>query len=121
MLDRLATLAHRLRIVVETLLHGFEDMLVLPSLNTPLGVLRTLSLEWAVPARRRPIVAQSPAVLLVRVTIGQLLARRTTIDILRRQIGEVLLAVATVRLRARCHRLRQRHRNIGLLTCQNLG
>src|ERR1700730_17856762 len=36
-------------------------------------------------------------------------------------LDEVLLAEAAIRLRARCHWLRQRHRNVGLLACQNLG
>ena len=31
MLSRLAPLAHRLRILIETLLHGFENVLMLPS------------------------------------------------------------------------------------------
>ena len=58
-----------------------------PSLNAPLVCLRTLRLERAVPTRGRPIMAQRPAVLLVRITIGQLLARRTAIHILDRQIA----------------------------------
>ena len=66
-------------------------------------------------------MAQRPAALLVRITIRQLLARWAAVDILRRQIGEVLLAEAAICLRARGHRLRQRHCNIGLLACQDLG
>src|SRR5260370_16565308 len=71
--------------------------------------------------KSRRLMAQRLAVLLVRITIGQLLARRAAVDILRRQIDEVLLAEAAIRLRARCHWLRQRHRDVGLLACQNLG
>jgi hypothetical protein len=37
----------------------------------------------------------------------------------RRQIGTVLLAEAAICLRARGHRLWQRHRDISLLACQN--
>src|SRR5437660_4591832 len=55
------------------------------------------------------------------ITIGQLLARRAAIDILSRQISEILLAETAIRLRARCHRLRQRHRNVSLRAGQNLG
>ena len=66
-------------------------------------------------------MAQRPAALLVRITIGQLLARWAAIDIFRRQIDEVLLAKAAIRLRARCHRFRQRHRNARLRAGQNLG
>src|SRR6516164_283808 len=52
--------------------------------------------------------------------IGQLLPRWTAIGILCRQIDEVLLAEAAICLRARGHRLRQRHCNVSLLTGQNL-
>ena len=45
MLDRLAALAHRLRVLIETLLHGFEHVLVLPSRNASLGRRRALRLE----------------------------------------------------------------------------
>ena len=89
MLGRLAAQAHCLRVLIETLLHGFEHVLMLPSRDAPLGSLRTLRLERAVRARRRPITAQRLAVLLVRITIGQLLAGRTAIDILRRQVDEL--------------------------------
>src|SRR5262249_632486 len=88
MLDRLATLAHRLRIGIETLLHGFEHVLMFPSFDAPRGFLRTLRLERTVAARPCPVIAQRPAVLLVCVTIGQLLAGRTAIDILRPPIDE---------------------------------
>src|SRR6202040_1153652 len=121
MLDRLAALAHRLRLLIETLLHGFEHVLVFPSRDAPLRSLRTLRFERAARACRRPIAVQRLAVLLVCITIGQLLARRAAIDILRQQIDEVLFAEAAIRLRARCHRLRQRHRNVSLLACQDLG
>src|SRR5262249_22271057 len=43
------------------------------------------------------------------------------IDIFRWQIDEVLLAEAALRFRPRSHRLWQRHRNVSLLACQNLG
>src|SRR5262249_53108236 len=115
MLDRLAALAHRLRIGIEALLHGFQYMLVLPSLDATLISLRTLRLERTVAARPCPIMAQRLAILLVRVTIGQLLARRTAIDILRRQVAKALLAKAATLLRARGHRLWQRHRNAGII------
>jgi hypothetical protein len=46
-------------------------------------------------------MAQRPAALLVRTTIRQLLARWAVVDILRLQIGEVLLAEAAICLAAR--------------------
>src|SRR6202035_5023079 len=89
--------------------------------DAPLGSLRTLSFERAARACRRPIAAQRLAIFLVGKMIEELLARRAAVGILRRQIDEVLLAKAAFRLSARCHRLRQRHRNVSLLACQNLG
>src|SRR3979490_1879096 len=121
MLDCLTAHAHRLGCLLETLLHRFEYVLVFPSRDSPLGSCRTPGFERAARACRRPVAAQRLAVLLVRTTIGQLLARRAAIDILSRQINEILLAETAIRLRARCHRLRQRRRNVSLLACQNLG
>src|SRR5258707_7186271 len=76
MLDRLTALAHCLRVLIETLLHSFEQAFVLPSRDAPLRSLGTLKFERAARACRRPIAPQRLAVLLVRITIGQLLARR---------------------------------------------
>src|SRR3984893_17311819 len=83
MLDCLAAHAHRLRVLIETLLHRFEHVLVFPSRDSPLGSCRTPGFERAARACRRPVAAQRLGVLLVRITIGQLLARRAAIDILR--------------------------------------
>src|ERR1700736_6637933 len=121
MFDCLAAHAHRLWIRIKTLLHGFEQVLVLPSADAPLWPARTGCFERAARARRRPIAAQHFAVFLIGITIGQLLPRWTTIDILRRHIDKVLLAVSAFRLRTRGHRLRERHRYVGLLAGQNLG
>src|SRR5262249_26388704 len=99
MLGCLAPLAHRLRVLIETLLHGLEHVLVLPSLNAPVRSARALSLERTLRACCGPIMTQRPATLLVRITIGQLLARWAAVDIFRRQIGEVLLAEAAICLR----------------------
>jgi hypothetical protein len=103
MLGRLAAHTHRTRVLVETLLHRFEHMLVLPSRDAPLRTRRAASFERAVRACRRPIATQRLAVLLVGVTMGQLVTCRAAIDILGRQIDEVLLAETAIRLRARCH------------------
>src|SRR5215475_13032553 len=53
-------------------------------------------------------------------TVGQLLTCRAAVDILCGQIDEILLAEPAVGLRARCHRLRHRHSDVGLLAGQNL-
>ena len=106
MLSRLAAQAHRLWVLIETLLHGFENMFVLPSRDAPLGSRCTLRFERAARACRRPITAQRLAILLVRIMIGEFRTRRAAVRIFHRQIDEVLLAEAALRLRARCHRLR---------------
>ena len=61
---------------------------------TKAGPLRTLRFERAARACGRPIAAQRLAILLVRIMITKLLARRAAVHILRRQIDEVLLAEA---------------------------
>src|ERR1700757_1426710 len=94
MLSRLAAQAHRLWVLIETLLHGFEKMFVLPSRNPPLWSRCTLRFERTGRTCRRPITAQGLAILLVRVTIAKLLTSRATVRILCRQIDEVLLAEA---------------------------
>jgi hypothetical protein len=45
MFDGLATLAHRLRVRIKALLHGIEQMLVLPPCNPPLWPRRALRFE----------------------------------------------------------------------------
>src|SRR5262245_22549964 len=96
MLGCLAPLAHRLRVLIETLLHGLEHVLVLPSGDAPLGAGRTLRFERAARACGRPISTQRLAILLIRVTIGQLLARWAAIGILLRQIEEVVVAESSL-------------------------
>src|ERR1700737_4116779 len=96
MLGRLATHAHRLRVRIETLLHCFEQVFVLPSRDASLWSCRATSLERAKRANRRPISAQRLAVFLVRIPIGQLLAPRAAVYILRRLVDEVLLAEAAI-------------------------
>ena len=58
---------------------------------------------------------------LISKTISQLLARRAAVDILRGQIDKVLFAETAICLRARGHRLWQRHCNACLVACQDLG
>src|SRR3990172_4254377 len=110
MLDRLAPSAHGLRIFVEPLLRRLDNMLVLPSRDTALLARGALILDGASPARVRPVAAQLLSVLLGGEVVLEALAGRAAIDILVGQIDEVLLAEPSFRLRARRHRLRQRHR-----------
>ena len=94
MLDRLAPLAHLLRMLVEPALHGFENMLVLPSRDPSLLGGSALMLDGAALAGVGPVAAQDQSIFLVRVAVGQLLTGRTDVDILIGHIAEVLLAEA---------------------------
>src|SRR6202043_1454040 len=58
MLDCLAAHAHRLRVLIETLLHRFEHVLVFPSRDSSLGSCRTPGFERAARTCRRPVAAQ---------------------------------------------------------------
>src|SRR5262245_33106929 len=111
MFDCLAALTHGVRVRIKALLHGVEQMLVLPPRDPPLRPCRALRFERALGTRGRPVAPQNLAVLLVRIAIGQPLASWTAIGILLGQIDEVLLAEAPLRLGPRRQRLRQRHRD----------
>ena len=64
-----AALAHGLRVLIEALLHGLQDMLMLPARNAPLRTGRAARLEGAVAARIGPIAPQLLPILLVRVVV----------------------------------------------------
>jgi hypothetical protein len=70
MLDRFAALAHGLGVGVETLLHGFEQVLVLPPCDASLRPRRALRFERALGTRGGPVAPQNLAVFFVRVTIS---------------------------------------------------
>src|SRR5206468_4825544 len=99
-----------LRVRSEAVRHSFAHILVLRARDAALCSRRALLFERAARACRRPIAVDCLAGLLARKAIGQRLARWAAIDILGWQVDEILLAEAPLRLRARCHRLRQRHR-----------
>src|ERR1700719_4728840 len=63
MLDCLTAHAHRLRVLIETLLYRFEHVLVFPSRDSPLGPCRTPGFERAARACGRPVAAQRLAIL----------------------------------------------------------
>ena len=81
-LDRLAPLAHGLRVRVEPALHRVQQVLVLPSRDAPLRPCRALRFERTLGTCRCPVAPQNLASLLIGVSIGQPLAGRTAIDIL---------------------------------------
>jgi hypothetical protein len=92
MFDRLAMLAHCLRVFVEALLYGLQYMLMFPAGDASLRAGRAVMLERAVAAHIRPIAPQLLPVPLVCVL--QLFASPTAIHILLAEIDKVLLAEA---------------------------
>src|SRR5262249_45157255 len=91
-----ATHAHRLRVLIETLLHGFEQVFVFSSCDPAFVTCRAARFEGTARTCRRPIATQRLAVFLVRVPVGQLLTCRAAVDILCGQIDEILLAEPAV-------------------------
>jgi hypothetical protein len=79
------------------LLHGFEQMLMLPSRNQPLRPCSALRFERTILAGRGPEAPYPLAILLVRKPIRQLLPSRTAIGVFLRQIDNVLFAEAAKR------------------------
>src|SRR5579871_4658002 len=99
MLDGLAAGAHGQGLAVEPVLHGVDDRLVLPTGDSALLARRASPLDRAGAATRRiPIAAQRHAVLHRLHMPDQLSARRAAIDVLVREVDEVGLAEAPVRL-----------------------
>src|SRR6185436_17787451 len=107
MLDRLATLAHGLWVCIKALLHGVEQMLMLPSRNPPLRPGRALRFERAILTGRVPVTPQLLAVFFVCIAIRQSLPSWTAIGVLLRQIRKVLLTEAPLRFGARRLRFEQ--------------
>src|SRR3954454_18351231 len=108
MLNRLAPAAHGLGILIQSLLHGFENVLMLPSRDAAFFACGALILECAGLAGVRPVAAHLLPVFLVGIVEFELLASGAAIEILLRHIDEVLRAKAAFRLGARRHRCGQR-------------
>ena len=121
MLDRLATLAHGLWVCIKALLHGIEQVLVLPSWDPPLWPCRALGLERTILTGVGPVTPYPLAVFLAREAIWQSLSSRTAIGVLLRQIDKVLLAEAPLRFGARRLRLGQSYRDAGLVQARISG
>ncbi len=91
-LDRLAPLAHLLRMLVEPALHRFENVLMLPSGDPSLLGGGAVVLDGAVLAGIGLVAAQDQAVFLGRVVVGEPFAGRADVDVLISHVAEVLLA-----------------------------
>ena len=101
MLDRLAALAHLLRVLGETLLNGIQNMLVLPAGNSALLARRTLILDDTGLAGVGPVAPQHQPLFLIREAVDQALTGRATINIIGGHIDKVLLSKPALGLAAR--------------------
>ena len=79
MLDCLTALAHRLRVLVEPPLHGFEHVLVLPPRDAALLSRRATILDRTAAARVGRIAAQLLPMFLGSEGVLEFLARRAAI------------------------------------------
>src|SRR5512141_2678252 len=91
MFDRLAPRAHGLRILVEPLLHSLDHMLVFPPCDPSLLAGCAVVFDGAALADIGPIVAQLQPVFDIGVMVPEPFSGWATIDVLLRQIDEVLL------------------------------
>src|SRR6516164_5407757 len=96
MFDGLPALAHGLWVCVKALLHGFEQMLMLPSWNPPLWPCGALGFERTILTACGPVAPYMLSIFLARKAIWQLLAGRTAIGVFLGQIDKVLLAEAAI-------------------------
>ena len=98
MLDRLAPLAHLLRMLVEPALHGLENVLMLPSGDPSLLAGGAAMLDGAALAGVGPVAAQDQSIFLGGVVVGEPFTGRTNVNVLLGHVAEVLLAEAPFRL-----------------------
>src|SRR4029434_6970398 len=98
MLDRLAPLAHLLRILIEPALHRLENVLMLPSGDPSFLAGGAAVLDGAALAGIGPVAAQDQSIFLVRVMVSEPFTGRTNVDVVLSQVAEVLLAEAPFRL-----------------------
>src|SRR5208282_6501249 len=94
MLDRLPSLPHLLRVLIESALHHLDDVLMLPSLDPSLLALGAALLDGAVPAGVGHVAVHDQAFFLGRVGVGEPFVGRTNVNVLLSDVAEVLLAEA---------------------------
>jgi len=82
MFDRLPTLAHGFWVCIKPLLHGLEQLLVIPSCNSPLWPRRALRFERTILTGRGPVAPQHLAVFFACVAISQPLPSWTAVGVL---------------------------------------
>ena len=92
-LDRLAPLAHLLRIFIETVLQRLQNVLVLPSRDPSLLGGGAIGFDGVALARVCLVAAQNQSIFSRdRVVVGEPFSGRTSVNVLLGHIAEVLLA-----------------------------
>jgi hypothetical protein len=94
MLNRLAPLAHLLRMLVEPVLDGFENVLMLPSGDPSLLAGSAAVFDGAALANIGLVAAQDQSIFLGSEVIGELFAGGTDVNVLLSHVAEVLFADA---------------------------
>ena len=120
MFNRLATRAHRLRVIVQAALNIFEYVFVFPAGHHALLACRALFAQFADQAflgRIPPVVHAS--IPFVRGEHQQLVCR-ADIQVVIRNVSEVGLDEEALELVVRCLRPGQRDSDTGLGALQNL-
>ena len=92
MLNRLAPLAHLLRMFVEPALHRLKNVLVLPSGDPSFLAAGAGLLDGAVLTGIGPVAAQDQSMFFVGVVVGERFAGRTDVNVVPSHVAEVLLA-----------------------------
>src|SRR5690348_4542290 len=98
MLDRLAPLAHLLRMLVEPALHRLQNVLMLPSGDPSLLGGGAAGSKRTALARVGPVAVQDQAMFFIRVMVSDPFTGGADVNILLGHIAEVLLAKAPLRL-----------------------
>ena len=70
--ERMLASTHRIRILVQTRLHGIDNVLMFPTRDAALRSLRALSLQCAGPARVAPAAVQDQSIFLVREAVDDI-------------------------------------------------
>src|SRR5271169_5864655 len=98
MLYGLASDAHAVRLEVQPRLHGFENILVLPTRYTALLARSTFLLDSALLAIRAPIAMQLQAILDCCVAPDQMVSGRAAVFVLLRIVDEICPVKSTSEL-----------------------
>ena len=90
MLDGFPSLPHLLRMFIKSALYFFQNIFMFPTSNAAFFTVGALILNGATLADLGKVAMHGSALFLVGVTMGQVLARWADVNILCRNIPEVI-------------------------------